>query len=219
MPRQFFRLIASLLIALSFCAMPADAHKKKHPEQAAPVIATANQPAHDGKSITQPSTVPMTDEHMAGMMKEEAEERASMSSGERLLDWMGRLHPSVVHFPLAFFPAALFTAIVGRRRPGFVKPVQFLVIAGGITAPVAMLLGWFDGGLTLTDTDPLLRAHRWIGTGIGVLGAGLAVWAWKRPESDRSIGMLVGLGILTGALIVQGWFGGAMVHGMDHLNW
>ena len=58
-----------------------------------------------------------------------------MSTLERLLDWLGRLHPIIVHFPIAFFPAALFTAIVGRRRPAFAAPVRFLVIAGGIVAP------------------------------------------------------------------------------------
>ena len=217
--------IASMVLMLTL-AVPVAAHKKKHPEPAntsatvaadhgavAPVAGVGQTPA------PVPAAATPADESMADMMKAEAAERAAMSPGERLLDWLGRFHPSVVHFPLAFIPAALFTAIVGRRRPGFAKPVQFLVIAGGITAPLAMLLGWFDGGLKLADTDPLLRVHRWLGTGIGVLAFGLAIWAWKRPESDRSSGMLAGLGVVTAALIVQGWFGGAMVHGMDHMNW
>jgi len=216
---KFASFIAMLLIAITMSVAPADAHKKKHPEQASPAVAAAAQPGKGSNAVAQPTVAESKDDHMAGMMREMEEERASMSTGERLLDWLGRLHPSIVHFPLAFFPAALFTAIVGRRRPGFAKPVQFLVIAGGITAPLAMLFGWFDGGLTLADTDPLLRIHRWLGTGIGILGFGLAIWAWKRPESDRSAGMLIGLGVLTAALIVQGWYGGAMVHGMDHLNW
>ena len=212
---KFASLLVLLLLAFMASAAPADAHKK--PKEQAANLASASP--SDGNAVARPVADASKNEHITGMMEAEAEERAAMSSGGRLLDWLGRLHPSVVHFPLAFFPAALFTAIVGRRRPGFAKPVQFLVIAGGITAPIAMLLGWFDGGLTLTDTDPLLRFHRWIGTGIGILGSGLAVWAWRHPESDRNTGMLIGLGILTAALIVQGWFGGAMVHGMDHLNW
>jgi hypothetical protein len=31
--------------------------------------------------------------------------------------------------------------------------------------------------------------------------------------------MLAGLAVITAAIVVQGWFGGAMVHGVDHLNW
>lgn len=31
--------------------------------------------------------------------------------------------------------------------------------------------------------------------------------------------MVVILGGLSLALFVQGWFGGALIHGIDHLNW
>ena len=156
---------------------------------------------------------------MNGMMEKMEADRADMSTFERLLDWIGRLHPIIIHFPIAFFPAALFTAVVGRRRPAFGKPVQFLVVAGGLIAPVAMVLGWLTGGLTLTDTDPLLRVHRWLGTAIGFSGLALAIWAWKRPGEDRRPGMIVALAGITAALIVQGWFGGALVHGIDHMDW
>ncbi len=40
-----------------------------------------------------------------------------------------------------------------------------------------------------------------------------------QPEEDRGPGMILGLAIITAAIVVQGWFGGALVHGMDHMNW
>lgn len=209
------RPLAALLIAMTLILTPAGAHeKKKHQPQAATAAVQDGAQAPGRLDVAGAH-----DDSMDEMMEQVREERAAMSKGERLLDWLGRLHPSIVHFPLAFFPAALFTAIVGRRRPGFAKPVQFLVIAGGITAPVAMLLGWFDGGFVMADTDPLMRVHRWLGTFIGVASFGLAVWAWKRPQDDRSTAMLLALGLITATLIVQGWHGGAMVHGIDHMNW
>jgi uncharacterized membrane protein len=161
----------------------------------------------------------MAGHDMSSMMEKMEEDRAGMSALERFGDWLGRLHPIVIHFPLAFFPAALFTAIVGRRRPAFAAPVQFLVVAGGIIAPVAMVLGWLTGGLTLTDMDPLLRVHRWLGTAIGLFGFALAIWAWKRPDQDRRPGMIAALAGITAAIVVQGWFGGALVHGIDHMDW
>ena len=134
-----------------------------------------------------------------------------------MLDWLGRLHPVIVHFPIAFFPAALLTAIAGRRRPAFGTPVRFLVVAGGVIAPVAALLGWFDA--TGVDPSALLNVHRWLGTGVGIGGLALAVWAWRRPDQDRSPGMIAALSAMTAAIIVQGWYGGALVHGMEHMNW
>ena len=72
-------------------------------------------------------------------------DRSKMTFLERLLDWLGRLHPMIVHFPIAFFPAALLTAIAGRRKPAFATPVQFLVVAGAIFAPIAAGAGWLAG--------------------------------------------------------------------------
>lgn len=206
-------IVALWLAAFALSVAPADAHRK---ERHAPP-ATAQQGSAPGAAAGQGT--PMAGHDMSGMMEKMDADRGEMSTLERFGDWLGRLHPIVIHFPLAFFPAALFTAVVGRRRPAFAAPVQFLVVAGGIIAPSAMALGWLAGGLTLTDTDPLLRVHRWLGTAIGLSGLALAIWAWKRPEKDRRPGMIVALAGITAAIIVQGWFGGAIVHGIDHMDW
>lgn len=210
--KRIAALVGVWVLALALGMSAAGAHDKKKHEQAA--AAAAQQESSVGAKAA-----PIASHDTDAMMEEMDDDRSRMSTIERLSDWLGRLHPIIIHFPLAFFPAAFFTAVVGRRRPGFAKPVQFLVVAGGIIAPLAMLLGWFDGGLTLTDTDPLMRVHRWLGTVIGFSGLALAVWAWKRPEEDRRPGMLLALGGITAAIIVQGWFGGALVHGVGHMNW
>ncbi len=213
---EFGRPMGFLLFASVMAAGPAASHNKKHHGHPAPVATQARQNAPE--AVTPAAPLSEADEMAAGM-REAAAERAAMSTGERLLDWLGRLHPIIVHFPLAFFPAALVTAVVGRRRPAFGKPVQFLVVAGGIIAPIAAILGWFDGGMTMTDTDWLLHIHRWLGTAIGIGGLALAVWAVRKPEKYHDAGMIIGLAVITAAIVVQGWFGGAMVHGMDHMNW
>jgi hypothetical protein len=121
------------------------AHKKHHhPQPAAATPQNAARPPQAGAPAAgQPTQASMAG-HMAGMpgMEDEEEDRSKMSTVERGLDWLGRLHPIIIHFPLAFVPAALFTAIMGSRRPAFQKPVQFLVVAGGVIAPLAVLLGW-----------------------------------------------------------------------------
>jgi len=69
------------------------------------------------------------------------------------------------------------------------------------------------------DPDPLLTVHRWLGSLIGIASLALGVWAVRRPDRSRSTAMIVALALVTAALVVQGWYGGALVHGADHLDW
>lgn len=213
--RAIVRLFAAFAFAALFVPSPATAHKQHRNQQSEAVP----QQTSPGTETARSGGAAAMHSQMGEMMDDMSVDRAPMSTFERLLDWLGRTHPVIVHFPIAFFPAALFTAIVGRRRPAFGAPVQFLVVAGGVIAPIAALFGWFNGGWSLTDTDPLMAVHRWLGTFIGIGGFGLAIWALRRPDQDRGAGMIVALSVMTAAIIVQGWYGGAIVHGIDHMNW
>lgn len=210
-------ILWGMLLVFSVVAAPATAHKehKKKPPAAAMAVQPAGQPGEPVAIHGEPAAMhrPM------GETVEQKDEPSQMSLGMRLMDWLGRLHPVLVHFPIAFYPAALFTAVIAKRRPAFSAPVQFLVITGGIIGPIAALLGWFDGGFDFATDDWLLQYHRWLGTAVGVGSLGLGLWAWRRPDANRSTGMIAGLTLLTAAIVAQGWFGGAMVHGVDHMNW
>lgn len=203
--------MAMLLVSLSAPAAAHEEHKKKKPvsEQVAqPGAQPVTPAATKGGPVAGPAD-------MDGMMSDIEMDRSEMPFLVRLLDWFGRLHPAIVHFPIAFFPAALFTAIVGRRRPAFAAPVQFLVVAGGIFAPIGAAAGWIAG--LSAEPDQILTYHRWLGVALGVAGAGLGAWAWKRPWEDRGAGMILALTLMTIAIAAQGFLGAAITHGMDHL--
>ena len=210
----------ALAFALLLASSPALAHQD-HKKKQAEAAQMKQQGAQPGAPMTMSGEPAATHSQGSEMMDgmDMGMDRSKMSFFERLVDWFGRLHPMVVHFPIAFFPAALFTAMVGRRREAFATPVQFLVVAGGIMAPIAALLGWFDAGFDWASDDALLQPHRWLGTFIGIFAVGLAIFAWRKPTQDRGPGMIIGLSIITAAIVIQGWFGGALVHGMDHMNW
>jgi uncharacterized membrane protein len=214
--RSFFRraclLLAMLAALLVVASSPALAHKEHKKKQ--PVAAQVAQPGAQPGAPTAIQNGAMGDHEMMEGMDMEMD-RSSLPFLERLLGWIGRLHPMIVHFPIAFFPAALFTAIVGFRRPAFAAPVQFLVVAGGIFAPIAAVAGWL--GAMGADPDPVLTYHRWLGVAIGLTGAGLGYWAWRRPWEDRGAGMIVALSLMTVAIAVQGFLGAGVTHGMDHL--
>ena len=206
----------ALAFALLLASSPALAHKdhKKKQAEAAQMMQQGAQPGAPMTMNGKPATAhSQGGEMMDGM--DMGMDRSKMSFFERLFGWLGRLHPMVVHFPIDFFPAALLTAIAGRRKPAFAAPVQFLVVAGGIFVPVAAATGWLTG--MTADPEPILAYHRWLGVAIALTGAGLGVWAWRRPWEDRGAGMILALTIMTIAIAVQGFLGAGLTHGMDHM--
>jgi len=213
-------VVLGLALLVGPVSGPAMAHgKKKHAQTQRAQQVQPDQHAegarHEHAAVTPQGQAAAN--QMSDMMDDMDMEmdRSKMSFFERLYSWFGRLHPLIVHFPIAFFPAALFTAVVGRRRAAFSAPVQFLVVAGGIFAPIAAVAGWFAG--LSADPEPILAYHRWLGVTIGIAGAGLGVWAWRRPWEDRGAGMILALTLMTIAIAVQGFLGAGVTHGMDHM--
>lgn len=208
--------LALLAAMLMLAATPALAHKdrKKPQAEATQIVEPSGQPVASAVARGDVRTTQAHgDEMMDGM--DMGMDRSKMSFAERLFDWFGRLHPAIVHFPIAFFPAALLTAIIGRRKPAFAAPVQFLVIAGAIFAPLAAAAGWLAG--MSADPESILGYHRWLGISIALSGIALGIWAWRRPWEDRGAGMILALTVMTIAIAVQGFLGAGITHGMEHM--
>ena len=102
-----------------------------------------------------------------------------------------------------------------RPTLGLETTIRFLVAGGAIGAVVAALLGWFAGGWRLLDRSENLALHRWNGTTIAILSL-LAWWVAARGKGRGALRLL--LALIAAALIVQGYFGGEMVHGPNHMG-
>lgn len=148
---------------------------------------------------------------------EEMEAQAPNTFLGRLTDWVGRMHPFAVHFPIALFPVAFIALVFARRRGETVELIRALIVVAGAASVVAGILGWLNGGLTLTDTDPILQWHRWLGTVLSLGGGAIAWWAWRRRESVKSGPMVYSLGMIVVVLLVQSFLGASVTHGMEHM--
>ncbi len=197
------------LLVLGLGAPPAVAHEN---HQKAKATATQAEPSAPGMAMPPSEMQQQMEGHMEDM---EAAEPKSFP--ERLLDWFGRMHPFAVHFPIALFPVALVALVLARRRGETVELIRGLIVVAGIGAVIAAALGWLNGGLTVVDTDPVLMIHRWLGTALGLFGAILGLWAWRRRDAVHGRPMVIALVAIVGLLLVQGFLGASVTHGMEHM--
>lgn len=145
----------------------------------------------------------------------------------KLLLFLGRFHPTVLHLPVAFLLLAVLLVLLrvpGLRRfvPSLPDSVLDLVVwLAALSGLAAALAGWLlshEGGY---DTD-LLDRHLWSGVATGILAfACVLLRSFARALPDRpglrhlATGLLVGT---CGAMLVAAHAGGSLTHGEDYLT-
>lgn len=139
----------------------------------------------------------------------------------RLLAWLGKLHPTSVHFPIALLLCAgAAEALWSSRRAPLLAPAgRFCVWAGALGALIAAPLGWSFAAFSDTEQGWVLTTHRWLGTGLAVW-APVLVGLLERAERGGSRGAYRAALLLAAVLVVStGFFGGSLVYGLDHFRW
>ncbi len=228
MPSIVQRAVRGLVLAFALAIMSlspqAMAHENHEELGAGPGPAKAAATIEDGAQTAGAADAhaEMAMDHEMAMEAHTEAAGQNKSLGERLVSWLGRAHMLVVHFPIAMFVGAFGVELFGKWRGhrNYDQAVQVMLMVGAIGAVIAAFLGWFSGGFYLTDRNPVLMIHRWLGTAIalaGILLLYLAASARRAPEKPRTA-YWVALGILTMAIAVQGYLGGSFMHGgMDHM--
>jgi uncharacterized membrane protein/YHS domain-containing protein len=143
------------------------------------------------------------------------------------IGWLGKFHPPSVNFPIALMMAALIAEVLfmATGRPLFDAAGRFTVWFAIVGTIGAVTLGWFFGGFKLVDDDWIMTTHRWVGTAAGLWAFVLAWFAGKEwsgsarnPARSRS-GYRVALLVGTALVSANGFFGGALMYGIDHYLW
>lgn len=134
--------------------------------------------------------------------------------------FFGRVHPTVVHFPIALLIVAGLTELLAWRGvfaesklAKATAPILFLAAWSAIVAAVAGLYLAQAGGYDAST----FAWHQRLGVVIAVLAAFAYVWR-SRDESTVSGGYLAVVGLLIVLVGITGHLGGTLTHGEGYLT-
>ncbi len=142
----------------------------------------------------------------------------------KLIRWLGKLHPPAVHFPIALLTAAAVAELLrmATGKPAFDAITRYCIWFGTLTAVIAGALGWCAGGFRLTNPSWVLMTHRWLGTST-VACAGLVLLlseaSWCPDRRRTRMSFRVALLVVAVLVSATGFFGGAVVFGLNHYTW
>lgn len=204
---------SAVAISLVLFVIPAHALEGHEQPRASPSHDHAD---HDPQENHEAKTAAESHDH--------ADHNREATGFANVVKWIGKFHPPTVQFPIALLVAAaaaeVLFIIIGK--PQFEHAGWFCLAFGMVTAIAAAILGWCFGGFHVIDADWLLTTHRWLGTST-------VAWAvmlgWLGYKTLRSGGpkwrLRYRIALFIGAALVSatGFFGGALIYGLDHYAW
>ncbi len=145
---------------------------------------------------------------------------ATVAAPTGLVDFLGRFHPFLVHFPVALILAALVAEAlcVARRDGRFSDAAAFMVTAAAWVSVAAAGTGFARAGsMTLTpDQSGLFAVHRIAGIATPVLAflaAGLAEGVRRSGQVSEQIFYRFVLVLAAACALIAGYYGGELVYG------
>ncbi len=147
------------------------------------------------------------------------------SDSPRIFSWLGKFHPPTTHIPIGMLIGAALaeSLFILTRRELFQHAAAFCVSIAAAGALAAVTLGWFNGGFTLTDDDWVQTLHRWLGTATATMALITLMLLIRSSKKDsppmHRRWFRVALFSTATLIGITGFFGGALVYGLNHYAW
>ncbi len=138
-----------------------------------------------------------------------------------LLRLLGRLHPLVVHFPIALLVVAYLLELLtlNGRRKGLKEGIQWMVYIGAGSALLATVFGLF---LQRFDdySGELVQNHQFSGIATTLLAGITAFLLYRHTQGHRQnkLGYRISFFFTIVSLTVAGHWGASLTHGDDFLS-
>ena len=144
----------------------------------------------------------------------------------RLVRFLGKFHPVVVHFPIALILAAALAEMLNMLtgRSLFGNAARYSVAIGALSTIFTVGFGWAAGAFARYPGElaRVLTLHRWLGTSAGVLILLTAILSeTSRRKKTGGLRASYRITLFVAALLigVVGHFGGTLVFGPEHYTW
>jgi uncharacterized membrane protein/YHS domain-containing protein len=186
-----------------------------------------NAPAAPTVSEPQPTAGDSGDAPSDTLNSDAGEEIAREATDESARKpWLGRVHPLIVHFPLAGFPLALLALLVAlkTKSAAFDKADVVPLIVGTVAAILAVITGNImeEASRFSASMNQIAERHEFVSEWAMILGIVLClfrIWRWNRLEGAWRVSYGVALLVICGLLAFTGYLGGSLVFGPDHWRW
>ncbi len=123
-------------------------------------------------------------------------------------EFLGRLHPLIVHLPIGILLFAFAMIILKHfRQTQLDSAISWALMLGFISATLACLAGWFLAQSGEYKAD-LVFKHQWAGISTAVLS--FAAYFFKRFQTILTTTTVV-------ILVIAAHYGGSLTHGEDYL--
>lgn len=139
---------------------------------------------------------------------------------------LGRLHPIVIHFPLAGMPLAMLGFLVWVRtgREAFARADVIPLFVSTLASIAAVITGNIahDSMRFSESLRVIVDRHQYASTAMMVIAICLSIirlWRWNRLTDRWRWVYGSGLAIACALLGYTGFLGGSLVFGPDHLAW
>lgn len=140
---------------------------------------------------------------------------------DKWLEYVGRWHVLVIHFPIGLLATAALVEIVALfrkpRRPATTAVI--LTCLGAAGAIIAAAFGWILASNTKhPDAEQLLEYHRWAGVitaSLAFIASILGVLALRKAPTLRWPFRLL-LILTAAAVIITAHWGGELIYGEDY---
>ena len=223
---------------IGFCCRKCRTRFEENPESylaELPMLLTVSMLSQDighdeGDSHSHDSS--MVDDHEDSFSHDDSEEHdhatdhgINESGLARLISWLGKFHPAATHLPIGMLIGGGLAEglLIMTKKEIFRNASAFCVVVASIGAIAAVSLGWFNGGFAIVDDQWPQTVHRWLGTvtaAFTFLSVFLLILSAKSTvKQSMRIWYRITLFSAVGLIGATGFFGGALVYGMNHYAW